>query len=592
MSLGEIPSPSATELDTFKVFANSDYVDLTRTSHKKPAVVGGFGLDSGGQGKATAFEEEMERLGSAPAPSRTPTPEQTPRRAPPTPPPHSLAPNDSGPRPSPYAISAPINPEEDDALQFEMLAAQLKAEEASRGRNPTPPRNLDDDVLSVGSARSARSIHSVHTSVSQREERARRAFRRPEGPDPRVHREGRDPGPERERRDENENTVPEIVAEKEALLAELRSLVKQGAATLSREFSMADSLQSLQFEYERIQSDLGASQTVEMAKGGIKMGIGVLEMVAKRQGMTSIDGWYASACGDMSKYNRPLHRLYKKYWRRAPSSPMMELAFLIFGSAAWTVMQNKMGLGPPSRATSPSGASSDRMANTTGMAGASGAGAHVHVQPRYEPPSSNAGAGAGAGASAGASAPTRPMRPPQVSGITVGSSWVEAAGGGAGAGGAGGAAGVAATGAGGAASLGVAAPTESSELRSLRSHLEETRRQQEEQAQRIGRLGEEIQARDERLLEALQKLASVTPAPAPAPALAHANDPAQSSALSESDLEEEESASDGIGVGQGLGRVLKLKSTPSASSRRSGKSGSRNANAKRLGSTSIIRVGP
>ena len=337
---------------------------------------------------------------------------------------------------------------------------------------------------------------------------------------------------------------------------------------------MADSLQALQFEYERIQSDIGASQTVEMAKGGIKMGIGVLEMVAKRQGMTSIDGWYASACGDMSKYNRPLHRLYKKYWRRAPSSPMMELAFLIFGSAAWTVMQNKMGLGPPSRASSPSGASSDRMASTTGLAGASAAGAHVHVQPRYEPPSSNAGAGAGA------SVPTRPMRPPQVSGITVGSSWVEAAGG------AGGAAGSAATGAGGAASP----PVESSELRSLRSHLEETRRQQEEQAQRIGRLGEEIQARDERLLEALQRLASVTPAPAPA--LAHANDPAQSSALSESDLEEEESASDGIGMGQGLGRVLKLKSTPSASSRRSGKSGSRNANAKRLGSTSIIRVGP
>lgn len=574
MSSGEIPSPSATEFDTFKVFANSDYVDLTRTNHKKPAMVGGLGLDSGGQGKGTAFEEEMERLGSSPHPSRTPTPAETPRRAPPTPPPHS------GPRPSPYAIAAPMNPEEDDALQFEMLAAQLTAEEASRGRNPTPPRNLDDDELSVGSARSAR---SVHTSVSQREERARRAFRRPEGPDPRVNQTGRGgPGPEREQRDDNENTVPEIVAEKEALLAELRSLVKQGAATLSREFSMADSLQSLQFEYERIQSDLGASQTVEMAKGGIKMGIGVLEMVAKRQGMTSIDGWYASACGDMSKYNRPLHRLYKKYWRRAPSSPMMELAFLIFGSAAWTVMQNKMGLGPPSRATSPSGASSDRTAGIASMAGmtsSSGAGAHVHVQPRYEPPSSNAGA----------SAPSRPMRPPQVSGITVGSSWVEAAGGAAGpAGPAGPAAPAAATGAGGAASLGVAAPSEASELRSLRSHLEETRRQQEEQSQRIGRLGEEIQARDERLLEALQRLASV--APAPAAALSHANDPAQSSALSESDLEEE-NASDGIGMGQGLGRVLKLKSTPSASSRRSGKSGSRNA--RRLGSTtSIIRVGP
>jgi hypothetical protein len=81
-----------------------------------------------------------------------------------------------------------------------------------------------------------------------------------------------------------------------------------------------------------------------MAKSGIKFGIGGLEAVLKKTGLTSVDGWYSESCKDMSKYNRPLLRIYKRYYRKTNMSPIMELGMLMFGSLAWIVFQNKMGL--------------------------------------------------------------------------------------------------------------------------------------------------------------------------------------------------------------------------------------------------------
>jgi hypothetical protein len=267
-------------------------------------------------------------------------------------------------------------------------------------------------------ARSCASKQSERTSASKREERARNSFRSPlSGKNNRQSRydererderhydrhERRDKGDYEEDHDEtNENDIPEIFEEKEALLSELRMLAKQGLATLSREFSMKDSLRSLQFEYDRIQSESSATQTVEMVKGGIRMGVGLIEMMLKKQGMESMDGWYNNACGDMSKYNPPLHKLYKKYWRKVPNSPMMELAFLIFGSAVWTVVQNKMGGKKQAEHKSEQAFGGGNGGAQGGSHGATSAASHSNTA-------------------------ARPMRPPQHTGIRVGASWAEAA---------------------------------------------------------------------------------------------------------------------------------------------------------------------
>jgi hypothetical protein len=154
---------------------------------------------------------------------------------------------------------------------------------------------------------------------------------------------------------EEENEDYEILAEKEALLQDLLSYERPpNNMKLTRQWNVKEhTLDELQFEYDRIQSELNANQMVDMAKSGIKFGVGGIEMFLKQAGFNAVDGWYKNSCADMNKYNRPLIKLYKRYWRKTTMSPIMELAFLLFGGLAWTVAQNKMGLGGPSTTSPP-----------------------------------------------------------------------------------------------------------------------------------------------------------------------------------------------------------------------------------------------
>lgn len=152
-----------------------------------------------------------------------------------------------------------------------------------------------------------------------------------------------------------ENDDYEILQEKEALLQDILAYERPPHnLKLTRQWNVQlHTLDELQFEYDRIQSELNANQMVDMAKSGIKFGIGGLEMFLKQSGFHAVDGWYKNSCGDMNKYNRPLIKLYKRYWRKTSMSPIMELGFLMFGSLAWTVAENKMGL-RPSASSAPS----------------------------------------------------------------------------------------------------------------------------------------------------------------------------------------------------------------------------------------------
>jgi hypothetical protein len=464
------PSPSNTELATFQVFSNSDYVDLGKLAERK-AVVSAF---------ADAVDSASVALPAEPAPFAAPESheaytrgndhhEHEARRM-------SMGSSASQQRLVPSAgesndyrgqfggdvggaflghtLHETHAEDEEDVVvdaQHELDAEQVLGQERVQ---VTPPRASGPahylvggggDSDSVFAAAVARELHassaeprraspepvpqraaerweSESDAAREREDRAarsRRAFAAPTrgryGPPSQYTREDAE---------EDDESGPEVVAEKEALLGELKSMEKLGTARLAREFTMADSLQALQFEYDRIQSDQSAVQTVEMAKGGIKMGVGVLEMLAKRFGLSAIDGWYNSACGDMGKYNRPLHKLYKKYWRRAPSSPISEIAYLILGSAAWTVVQNKVLGGGGGAAAA--GMGSGFAAAAVPSAAAPSVPRQQGIQPSYEVPTQSSAALASASASASASvaaAPLRPMRPPQHASISGGSGW-------------------------------------------------------------------------------------------------------------------------------------------------------------------------
>ena len=161
---------------------------------------------------------------------------------------------------------------------------------------------------------------------------------------------------EKKSRRKKKSVDPEIEAEKEGLLAELHALERQGLFKFVRPLTMDDSLEELQFQYDRAQAELNTNQMVEMVKSGIKMGSGMVEMMMKKNGVQSVDGFHTHLCRDMNKFNRPLGRLYKKYWRKGGVSPEMELGMIFGGSLAWTIVQNKMSGkfdAPPSQAAPP-----------------------------------------------------------------------------------------------------------------------------------------------------------------------------------------------------------------------------------------------
>jgi hypothetical protein len=141
---------------------------------------------------------------------------------------------------------------------------------------------------------------------------------------------------------ENDMNI-EIEAEKEGLLAELANMERQGLYKTVKPLSMADSLEEIQFQYDRAQSEINANQIVDFAKTAIKMGSGMVEMVMKKAGIKVIDGYHTNLCKDMTKFNRPLNRIYKKYWRRGGLSAEAELGLLFITPLAWTVIQNKIG---------------------------------------------------------------------------------------------------------------------------------------------------------------------------------------------------------------------------------------------------------
>jgi hypothetical protein len=208
----------------------------------------------------------------------------------------------------------PVPQEEEEGQEFEMPASRM----------PTP----------IPSPRSATSAPAEKPPLPQSPEETPEATR------------NHSPSPPKERRSKSkykDSTESEIEAEKEGLLNEIRALERSGAAKTLRPLTMDDSLEEIQFQYDRIQAEINANQMVDFAKSAIKMGSGMVEMLLKKGGVQVVDGYHANLCKDMNKFNRPLNRLYKKYWRRGGISPEAELGMLVFGSLAWTVIQNKMG---------------------------------------------------------------------------------------------------------------------------------------------------------------------------------------------------------------------------------------------------------
>ena len=283
-----------TEIDTFKVMSNVDFVDWTRAAR--------LSQQSGGAEPVVVLEAV----------------EDSPVQSPPQSPPHVERERSRSRSPSSSASS--VSAERPAFVQPE------------RSFSPESPPH----VSPPSSPHSVRDAPAKQPSPSPPREQPQ-PFKRTM-PKPKQYTAA------------EENEDYEMRAEKEALLNEILSYERPPySIRLTRVWSVDEhTLDQLQYELDRIQSELNANQMVEFAKTGIKMGVGGLEAFLKNSGLQAVDGWYKNSCADMNKYNRPLLKIYKRYYRKVSMSPMTELGFLLFGGLAYTVAQNKiMGGGRP-----------------------------------------------------------------------------------------------------------------------------------------------------------------------------------------------------------------------------------------------------
>ena len=134
----------------------------------------------------------------------------------------------------------------------------------------------------------------------------------------------------------NENGAQDDKLEKQGYLIELSNL-KQKGIELSREFTINDTLEELEFEVSKQNNNINTRNSVAFMRDMLRIIINGLEISNNRFGpFLSINGWSESCTEDMQKYEHCLEKIYKLYFRRSQMSPVMELAWLIFGSMiAW-----------------------------------------------------------------------------------------------------------------------------------------------------------------------------------------------------------------------------------------------------------------
>lgn len=131
--------------------------------------------------------------------------------------------------------------------------------------------------------------------------------------------------------DENSD---EVRREKQGYLLELqRLLTRNKNLRLSRTFTMADPLSDIRFEFETQTSNLEQSSYVSFMADATKIVFSLLETLNNKLGpLLPIKGWAQKTTEDMTRFERCLEKIYKRYFRRRSMSPILEFLWLILGS--------------------------------------------------------------------------------------------------------------------------------------------------------------------------------------------------------------------------------------------------------------------
>lgn len=130
----------------------------------------------------------------------------------------------------------------------------------------------------------------------------------------------------------------DIDYQKTAVLLELDRLRGLGCK-LTREYTMADSLEEMEYESRRHVLMLEEQSNVSVLKDGLRLFVSGTEFANRKFGpFLNLDGFGVSVSNDINagKYNLTLSKLHRKYFKTpGQSSPEIELAFSLMGAAAF-----------------------------------------------------------------------------------------------------------------------------------------------------------------------------------------------------------------------------------------------------------------
>jgi hypothetical protein len=143
-----------------------------------------------------------------------------------------------------------------------------------------------------------------------------------------------------------ENADPTVRREKQEILFQL---LKKYPTESRGQWSMAVPLFELKYELKRREQHQAEVDQLIFMKELLKMFLHGVEVANRKFGpFLALDGWAESITRDMSRYDRPMKALYHKYFKRTRMNPMMELMWIIVGSAImWHIQTKFTSRGPP-----------------------------------------------------------------------------------------------------------------------------------------------------------------------------------------------------------------------------------------------------
>jgi hypothetical protein len=133
--------------------------------------------------------------------------------------------------------------------------------------------------------------------------------------------------------------------EKEAMIDYINARATRGTR-VTKTYTRDDPFVEVQFEYDRIKINEETTNSLGIAREGLRFMCKAVEAGNKKFGpILALDGWVDNhmAPDTMGRFDNVLERLYKKHWRKGSMAPEMELLMLLGGSMAMTHFDNVSG---------------------------------------------------------------------------------------------------------------------------------------------------------------------------------------------------------------------------------------------------------